>query len=433
MSSWWITRLPRTKPRRSTCHSTATGTCTVTGRGISSITSSRSTRRHIHPSTARSFRRAKSLLWPGRHSISVHPPPSGRASSSRTSNCASVKDTITTGCWTGRREGERLSCARRVSSTRRAAAHSRSAPANQGSSFTRATSWTARSRGSMGWCTAIAPRSVSRRSISPIHRTTPTSRPPSCDRERPSGRGPSSCLAWCHNRCVVRGAWSVRASTHHAPRTTHGFCLHAAALRRRRQDAVQPQVVRFLAVVIRPVADRDQDRGRAGERVRAEELNRLGELRIVQLGERLLAELERLPQPSDELVLGHRAVHGAALRRGHAGGLTAQLIVALIREVDLNLREAHLRRRRPVVVLLRWHRLVGGDQNAPKALLHLAERVRDGARRRRVGWGGRRAGGGLRSQRQGQHGAGDQGTDSRLHINLRLGEVWILSKLRVRR
>src|SRR5439155_532475 len=79
--------------------------------------------------------------------------------------------------------------------------------------------------------------------------------------------------------------------------------LHAAALRRRRQDAVQPQVVRFLAVVIRPVADRDQDRGRAGERVRAEELNRFIELRIVQLGERLLAELERLPQPSDELFL----------------------------------------------------------------------------------------------------------------------------------
>src|SRR6266511_923207 len=49
--------------------------------------------------------------------------------------------------------------------------------------------------------------------------------------------------------------------------------LHAAALRRGWQDAVQTQVVRFLAVMIGPVSHRDHDRGRAREGVRPEQLD----------------------------------------------------------------------------------------------------------------------------------------------------------------
>src|SRR5204863_8415989 len=133
--------------------------------------------------------------------------------------------------------------------------------------------------------------------------------------------------------------------------------LRGPGARRGRQHAVQPQVVRFLAVLLGPVSHRDQDRRRAGKWVRPEQLNRLIELRIVQLRERRLTELERLPQPGDERVLAGGGVDRGALRRSDARDLTAQQIVTLVDEVVLNLREANLRRSGSVAVLVRRNRL----------------------------------------------------------------------------
>src|SRR6266480_1682818 len=96
--------------------------------------------------------------------------------------------------------------------------------------------------------------------------------------------------------------------------------LHAGAtLRRRRQDAVQAQGIRLLAVVIGPVADRDQEGGGACQ-VHAEHRDGSAELRVVQLGERLLAELERFSETRDELLFRVGRVHGGALRRVGDGG-----------------------------------------------------------------------------------------------------------------
>src|SRR6266576_4855705 len=102
--------------------------------------------------------------------------------------------------------------------------------------------------------------------------------------------------------------------------------LHRAALRRGRQHGVQPEVIRFLAVVVRPIADRDENRGCARKGIGAEELDGLAQLRVVQLGKRLLAKLEGVFQASDELLLVQRAIRGAALRRRHAGDFAAQEI-----------------------------------------------------------------------------------------------------------
>src|SRR2546423_5045392 len=93
---------------------------------------------------------------------------------------------------------------------------------------------------------------------------------------------------------------------------------HAPAwLGGRRQDAVQAQVIRFLAVVIGPVSHRDEHRGGHRERIRAKELDRLIELRVIELRERLLTELERLLEARDELLLGLRRIGGGGLRWGH--------------------------------------------------------------------------------------------------------------------
>src|SRR6266850_5969196 len=173
--------------------------------------------------------------------------------------------------------------------------------------------------------------------------------------------------------------------------------LHACAtLRRRRHEAVQAQIVRFLAVVIGPVADGDQEGGGARQ-VHAEHRDGLAELRVVQLSERLLAELERLSETRDELLFGVGRVHGGALWHVDAGRLAAEDVVAFVCEVDLDLREAHLRRRGAVAVLVGRHRFGGGDQVAREPLLHLAERISNwgsGSRALSYGCGGRLRGDG---------------------------------------
>src|SRR6266511_3394676 len=81
----------------------------------------------------------------------------------------------------------------------------------------------------------------------------------------------------------------------------------------------------------------------------------------------------------DELLLGRGAVYRRALRHREAGGVATEDVVALVREVHLDLCEAHLRRRGTIVVLVRGHRLGGGDQNAREALVHGAQPIGDGA------------------------------------------------------
>src|SRR2546425_3434791 len=171
-----------------------------------------------------------------------------------------------------------------------------------------------------------------------------------------------------------------------------GGGLHAATLRRRRQHAVQAQVIRFLAVMIGPVAHGDEDCARARQ-VHPEHRDRLGQLRVVHFCERLLTKLKRLFQTRHELFLRGRAVDRGALRGGNAGSLAAQDVVALVREVHLDLGETHLRRRRPVVVLVRRHRFGGGDQDARIPLLHVAQRIGHRTCRRRGGGGGGGGGG----------------------------------------
>src|SRR2546425_8668365 len=152
--------------------------------------------------------------------------------------------------------------------------------------------------------------------------------------------------------------------------------------------------------MIRPVSHGDHDRGRA-RWVHAEHRRRLAQLRVVQFRERRLAECERLFESGDELLLGGRGVHRRALRRRDSSDLTAEDVVAFVREVNLNRGEAHLRRRGPVFVLVRRHRLRGGDQVAREPLLHLAQRVGDGTGRGGGGGGGGGGRGGRGGRRPG--------------------------------
>src|SRR3989442_1567063 len=134
--------------------------------------------------------------------------------------------------------------------------------------------------------------------------------------------------------------------------------------------------------MIGPVSHGDQNRGCAGEGIRPEQLERLAELRVVQVRERRLAELERLLEPGDELVLAGRGVGRSVLRRRDAGDLAAEEIVPLVGEVGLDLGEAHLRRRGAIGALGRGHRFGCGDQDARIALLRGAHRVGDRIGRR---------------------------------------------------
>src|SRR5439155_6730804 len=163
------------------------------------------------------------------------------------------------------------------------------------------------------------------------------------------------------------------------------------------------------------------------------------QLRVVQFRERRLAECERLFEPGDELLLGGRGVHRGARRRRDSRDLTAEDVVAFVREVNLNRGEAHLRRRGPGFVLVLRHCLRGGDQIARESLLHLAQRVGHGTGRRGGGGGGggggcRRLGCPLCRQRGRENGGGDQQeTGSVLHGWLQLETAWILSQLCVTR
>ena len=100
------------------------------------------------------------------------------------------------------------------------------------------------------------------------------------------------------------------------------YSVAAGARRRRerggRQNVVQAHVVRDLAVVIRHVERVAQDHAgaRALPRLPAERQRDLfAQFRIVELGERVLAELERRLELRDERVLGPLRLDGVGRRR----------------------------------------------------------------------------------------------------------------------
>src|SRR5437588_5961610 len=103
--------------------------------------------------------------------------------------------------------------------------------------------------------------------------------------------------------------------------TLHGSSVAAATWtreRRRRQDVVQTHVVRELAVVIGDVERMAKHHARTCHVPRlATERHRdlIGELRVIELGEGVLAERERRFELRDQRILGPLCLDGIRRRR----------------------------------------------------------------------------------------------------------------------
>src|SRR5688572_2164221 len=97
---------------------------------------------------------------------------------------------------------------------------------------------------------------------------------------------------------------------------------------RRRKESVEPEVDRELAVVSAPVLDRGEHRLRARE-LAAPIRHRCSELRVVHAGQRRLAELERLPQPADHLLLRRSRVQPGPPGQRLPADLRAEIVVQL--------------------------------------------------------------------------------------------------------
>src|SRR6476660_7629543 len=128
-----------------------------------------------------------------------------------------------------------------------------------------------------------------------------------------------------------------------------------------RQEAVQPEIVGALTVVIRPVADGHEHDAGARPCLSAEEWQFFAHLRVVELRERLIAKGEGFLQLARQfrLAAGTRDL-------GTRGGLgaadqTAEIVIPLD-EMGDDIAEAHLRGRRLVAVLVGGHRVGGSDQ-----------------------------------------------------------------------
>src|ERR1043166_7870599 len=155
-------------------------------------------------------------------------------------------------------------------------------------------------------------------------------------------------------------------------------------LRGRRQESVEPEVDRRLAVMIAPVIGSDHHCAGAGER-HAEDGHVLAEVGVGQLGDRVVAELEGLLEPRDQGLLSARGGQLRSLRRLHAADLTAERVVAAA-EVQNDVGEAHLRRRRLEEILVGRHDLSGGDQVLSGARRLIPKGVCRRRLRRREGW-----------------------------------------------
>src|SRR6266566_2956138 len=151
---------------------------------------------------------------------------------------------------------------------------------------------------------------------------------------------------------------------------------HRPSLRRGRQQPVQPQVDRRLAVVVRPILGEGHHQTPTRHLSALEERHAVGELRVVDVCQRRGAEIERALERRDELVLG---VFGCDLRLlgcRRARDRAAHRIVPA-RKMRHDPPEGHLCRRGVVAVLIRGHLCRGLHQVACLACGGVLQRARD--------------------------------------------------------
>src|SRR5207245_2192020 len=145
----------------------------------------------------------------------------------------------------------------------------------------------------------------------------------------------------------------------------------------RRQQSVQAQVDRHLAVVVCPVGHGDQPRHRLRDLTTAEEVDAVAQLRVLDLPQRGLAELERGLEAGHELVLGIRPgelVHVGLL---HAARCAAALVVPFLDQVGDHVPVAHLGGRGLIAVLVGRHLLRGVHDVLRLALRHGPDTIGD--------------------------------------------------------
>src|SRR6266702_1749009 len=151
---------------------------------------------------------------------------------------------------------------------------------------------------------------------------------------------------------------------------------HLVSLCRGRQQPVEPQVDCRLAVVVRPILGEDHHQTPTRHLSAFEERDAVGELRVVDVGQRRGAEIERALERRDELVLG---VFGCDLRLlgcRRARDRAAHRVVPA-REVRHDPPEGHLRRRGLVAVLIGGHLFRGLPQIARLARGGVLQRAGD--------------------------------------------------------
>ena len=127
-----------------------------------------------------------------------------------------------------------------------------------------------------------------------------------------------------------------------------------------RQDAIEAEVESFLGIVVRPGAIKNEHASGAGERAAAEKRNGIGEMRVVNFGERRRAEIERFLDGSDEFFLGIGFAQLGGFRGGYAGNFGAEKIVGL-GDVNCEMSEGHLSRRRFERKFIGGHDFDGGN------------------------------------------------------------------------
>src|SRR5664279_5068778 len=149
-----------------------------------------------------------------------------------------------------------------------------------------------------------------------------------------------------------------------------------------RQQPVEAQIDRALAIVVRPVAHGHEHDVGARARLPAEEGELLRELRVVELRERFVTERERLLELLRQIGLAARARYLRARWRLHPADRAAEIVVPL-HEVGDDVAVAHLRRGRLEGVLGLGHQLGGGLKMLRRGCRLVAECLWDGGILRR--------------------------------------------------
>src|SRR5690242_4787633 len=169
--------------------------------------------------------------------------------------------------------------------------------------------------------------------------------------------------------------------------------------RRRRQVAVQAQVDRHLAVVIRPVGHGDQGRHPLRDLAAAEKVDAVPQLGILDLRQHGLAILERILEPGDQLVLGIGARELVGIGRLRAGRRAAEVVVPFLDQVGDHIPERHLGGCGLVAVLVGGHFLGRFDdvlglalRDGPDPVHHGVLSLRRADQRQREGTDGEQSG-----------------------------------------